>query len=275
MQRVKAAFFWVKMRRMVQQVVQECTICQKNKGMNTLPAGLMQPLLVPKEVWSEISMDFVEGLPSSKGKTCILVVVDRLSKMAHFIALSHPYTAVTVAEAFFQNIYKLYGMPKKIVSNRDPVFTSLFWKELFNLQGTRLNYSTAYHPQSDGQTEAVNRVMEMYLRCFTRDQPKNWVKWLPWSELCYNTSLHGSLGKSPYQVVYGRDPPTLLDYIPGATSVEAAEKELLSRDEVIKRLREKLLESQNRMKKVCDKGVTDRSSKWVSTYTCASNHTDS
>jgi IS30 family transposase len=127
-------------------------------------------------------MDFVEGLPKSEGRAVIFVVVDRFSKYAHFMAMPHPYTACSVARMFLDNIYKLHGFPATIVSDKDTVFRSLFWKELFARQGVKLCHSTAYHPQSDGQTEVVNKCLENYLRCMTGSSPTQWVKWLPLAE---------------------------------------------------------------------------------------------
>lgn len=120
-------------------------------------------------------MDFIDELPKSNGKTTIFVVVDRLSKFAHFIPISHPYTAATIAQVFFENIFKLHGMPQSVVCDRDPTFTGLFWRELFRLQGTSFNFRSSYHPQTDGQTEVVNKTVEMYLRCFSSYRPKEWV----------------------------------------------------------------------------------------------------
>ncbi|GJR68291.1 retrotransposon-related protein [Tanacetum coccineum] len=118
--------------------------------------GLLQPLPIPERIWSDISMDFIVGLPRSQGKTVIFVVVDRLSKYAHFVALSHPYTASFVAQAFLDSVYKLHGLPDSIVSDRDSVFMSHFWQSLFKILKVELKMSTAYHPQTDGQTEAVS-----------------------------------------------------------------------------------------------------------------------
>jgi hypothetical protein len=151
----------------------------------------------------------VEALPRVNGKTVILSVVDRFSKYCHFIPLTHPYTAVSMAQAFFTDIVRLHGVPQSIMSDRDPVFTSMFWKELMRLMGTKLHMTSAFHPQSDGQTEAANYIIMMYLRCFTGDRPRQWLRWLPWAEYTYNTAYQTSLWDTPFHVVYGRDPPSI------------------------------------------------------------------
>lgn len=117
-------------------------------------------------------MDFIGGLPKVQGVDVVMVVVDRLSKYAHFFPISHPYTTKSVAEVFLQDVVRLHGFPSSIVSDRDKVFLSHFWMELFKLAGTKFKYNSAYHPQSDGQTEVVNRFLQTYLRCVTGLKPK-------------------------------------------------------------------------------------------------------
>ena len=131
------------MKNQVRAHVRECDVCQRSKYENVHLAGLLHPLPIPDQVWEEITMDFIEGLPKSGGRTTILVVVDRLSKFAHFIPLSHPFTARTVALVYIDHIYKLYGMPQVIVTDRDPLFTSELWREFWQLQGSQLNFSTS------------------------------------------------------------------------------------------------------------------------------------
>jgi hypothetical protein len=125
------------MKKDVRRYVATCDTCLGNKSKTRSTAGLLQPLPVPSQVWEEISLDFVDGLPPSTGKTTVMVVVDRLTKYAHFIALAHPYTAKKVSEVFIANVVRLHGMPTTMVSDRDPIFLSTFWKEFFTIQGTR------------------------------------------------------------------------------------------------------------------------------------------
>ncbi|MCI25548.1 ROOT HAIR defective 3 GTP-binding family protein, partial [Trifolium medium] len=170
------------------------------------------------------------------GKQVIFVVVDRLSKYAHFMALSHPFTALDVAQLFLDNVFKLHGLPSTITSDRDPIFLSKLWNDLFQLQGVYLNKSTAYHPQTDGQTEIVNKCLETYLRCMCADKPSSWVKWLSLAEWWYNTNFHSSIQTTPFEVVYGQPPPLHLPYLPGESSSLQVDRTLSARETAIQLL---------------------------------------
>ena len=158
--RAKKDWFWWGMKKDLKDYIKCCEVCQRIKHETTKPAGLLQPLAIPYKPWTDISMDFVESLPKSQKQDVVLVIVDRLTKFVHFIPLSHPYSVEKVATLFIQHVFKLHGMPISIVSDRDPVFTSTFWGELFKKQGVELSMSSPCRPQSDGQTEVVNRSLE-------------------------------------------------------------------------------------------------------------------
>ena len=195
-------WYWEGMQKHVTRYVQECQVCQQAKSSNQSLAGLLQNPPIPSQVWEHVTMDFIEGLPKSNGVGTILVVIDRLTKYGHFIALKHPFTALQVAEKFVKEVVRLHGFPTSIVSDHDKVFMSVFWREVFQLQQTQLLRNTAYHPQTDGQSEIVNKMVETYLRYFVNRQPKHWVRWLHWTEFCYNTSPHLSIKMTPFQALY-------------------------------------------------------------------------
>jgi len=148
------------MHRVVKDYVASYNVCQRMEAETLSPTGLLQPLLIPCQVWDDVTMDFIEGLPPSNGKDTNFFVVDRLSKSAHFPELSHLYTAKVVAENFIKGIVKLHGLPRSIISDRDPVFISHFLQEFFKLSRTQLKMSSAYHPQMDGQPKVVNQCLE-------------------------------------------------------------------------------------------------------------------
>jgi hypothetical protein len=204
--RVRGLFAWPGLKSMVKEFVAHCTVCQQAKHERVKYPGLLQPLPVPKFAWQMVSLDFIEGLSRSHNFDCILVVVDKFSKYAHFIPIKHPYTALQVAMVYMDNVFKLHGFPEALISDRDRVFTSNVWQQLFKLTKIELRMSTAYHPQSDGQTERVNQCLEAYLRCFVHACPTQWQKWLALAEFWYNTSYHTSLNTTPFEVLYGQQP---------------------------------------------------------------------
>ena len=204
-------------------------------------------------------MDFVEGLPHSVRFNCVLVVVDKLSRYSHFIGLQHPFTVSTVTAAFMDNIHKLHGMPESIVTDRDWIFTSRFWKEMAALTGTKLRMSSSHHPQTDGQSERVNQCLEAYLRCFTHACPLKWAQWLSLAEYWYNTSPHSALqGKSPFEVLYDQSPRTFGLSADDTCSIPDLETWLRDRDLMMRLLQQHLERVRTRMKHQADKKRSDR-----------------
>src|SRR5215813_235279 len=207
-------FYWPKMKRDVVRVCDKC-ITSRMATSKVLPHALYTPLPVPKEPWVDISMDFVLGLPRSKrGRDSIFMVVDRFSKMAHFIACHKTDDATNIAELFFREIVRLHGIPRSIVSDRDVKFISYFWKVLWGKLGTKLLFSTTSHPQTDGQTEVVNRTLSQLLRTIVNKNLKSWEDCLPFIEFAYNRSIHSTTSYSPFEIVYGFNPLTPMDLIP-------------------------------------------------------------
>jgi hypothetical protein len=194
------------MKAYVGQYVEGCDTCQRSKPINQNPLGTLQPLELPKSPWQHISVDMIVKLPPSQGHNSILVVVNTLTKQAHFIPTTEKITSPKLAELFLAHIWKLNGTPETVVSDRGAVFASKFMKGVYDALGIRMQLSTAYHPQTDGQTERVNQMVEGYLRTYCSFRQHDWAKLLPMAEFAYNNSHHSSIGMSPFFVNHGRNP---------------------------------------------------------------------
>ena len=177
------------MKADISEFVSRCLTCQRVKVEHQRPVGLLQPLDIPVWKWDSISMDFITSLSKTfSGNDAIWVILDRLTKSAHFLAIKSTYTLDRLAQLYIQEIVRLHGIPKSIISDRDPRFTSNFWRSLQEALGTRLSFSTAYHPQTDGQTERVNQILEDMLRACILELKGNWDQYLPLAEFAYNNS---------------------------------------------------------------------------------------
>jgi transposase InsO family protein len=200
-------WWWPGIYEDVKAYVEYCDSCQRVKARNQLPAGLLHPLQIPLRKWQSISMDFITGLPKTpNGHDAIWVVVDRLSKCAHFAPTTVNATAETVAQLLRTRVWMYHGYPEEIVSDRDPRFVNKFMEALYKLTGCRPALSTSYHPQSDGQTERVNRILEDYLKHYVREHEKDWESHLPEAEFAYNNGYQHSINTTPFRLTYGQDP---------------------------------------------------------------------
>jgi hypothetical protein len=214
------SFFWVGMKKDILHFIIEYEVCQCNKGEIIKYLGSLQLLPIPPLMWMDISMEFIVGLPKYGNKSIIMVVIDRLSKYAHFCALPHPFTLTIVEIFFLDHIFNLHGIPTSIISYHDPNCTSTFWQEMFKLQGTQLNMSIAYHPHSNSQTKMVRQYLQTHLRCFSSDKQHQWVQWLPLFEWWYNTSYHTNTKMTPYEAMFVQRSPTITTYLLGTSKVQ-------------------------------------------------------
>jgi hypothetical protein len=250
---LKTRYWWRGMKKEIAQYVARCDTCQRTKAEHQKPAGLLQPLPVPKWKWEEIDMDFIIGLPrTQKGNDSILVIIDRLTKVAHFIPVKTTFRGATLAQIYLKEIVKLHGIPQRIVSDMGTQFTSKFWMSLQQAMGTKLDLSTAYHPQSDGQIERVNKVLEDLLRACVLTFDRNWESSLPFAKFSYNNSYQASIKMSPFEALYGRRCQNLLMWsnvrennLEGPAFIKEAE-------EKVALICKRLLEAQSRQKSYAD-----------------------
>jgi hypothetical protein len=255
---LRETFWWNNMKREIAQFVEQCLTCQQVKVEHQRPSGLLQSLPIPEWKWEHISMDFVSGLPRSpKGHDAIWVIVDRLTKSAHFIPIRMNYSLDQLAQLYIEEIVRLHGIPVSIVSDRDPRFTSRFWKSLHKALGTNLNFSTAFHPQTDGQSERTIQILEDMLRACVLDLKGSWANHLCLVEFAYNNSFQSSIGMAPYEALYGRKcrSPICWDEV-GVRKILGPE--IIQRTcEKVDLIRERLRTAQSRQKSYADKRRKD------------------
>ncbi|MCO5583439.1 hypothetical protein L7F22_037350 [Adiantum nelumboides] len=247
---LSATYFWPQMQQDVIKYVKACHSCQIMKASRQLPQGLLQPLPIPKERWESINMDFITTLPrTSKGNAQILVIVNRFSKMAHFIPCKKAASAPDIASLFVQHIFRIHGLP---VSDRDPKFTGHFWTSLFKSLGTNLLFSSAYHPQTDGQTERVNQILEEMLRHYIHNRLASWEEYLPLVEFAYNNAPHSVTGMTPFQAAYGHTPLVPTNFVL-QHKVALADQLVQEMQDILVQVRDKLIHVQQKYQKQANK----------------------
>ncbi|XP_027344923.1 uncharacterized protein LOC113857349 [Abrus precatorius] len=240
-QNLRKSFWWNGMKKDVAEYVARCLTCQKAKIKHQRPPGLLQPLEIPEWKWDSISMDFVFGLPKTRNNhDTIWVIVDRLTKVAHFLPINMKYKLERLVELYVREIVRLHGVPTSVVSDRDPRFTLRFWESLQRALGTKLRLSSTYHPQTDSQTEQTIQSLEDLLRACVLEQQGTWEECLSLVEFTYNNSYHASIEMAPFKALYGRRCRTPLCWYEIKEATLCAPNMVQRQTEQIKMIKEKI-----------------------------------
>jgi transposase InsO family protein len=242
---------WPGMSTFVKEYTTRCERCARMKPSNLAPPGKLHPLELPDIPWKEVTADFTTNLPLSKGFDSILVVVDQFSKEVEFIPCNKTTTALDTARLYLHNVWKNHGLPSSIVSDRGPQFASQVMKDLCKRLGIQPKLSTVFHPQTDGQTERMNRDLQQYLRLFTAEKQDEWVDWLPLAQFSYNTKKQASTQKSPFEVTRSYVPR--MGFEQRITKAPAAEKFTSIMQNTLAQTKANLEKAQDRMKAQADK----------------------
>ncbi|KAK1419615.1 hypothetical protein QVD17_28835 [Tagetes erecta] len=251
---LKENYWWIGMKRNIAFYIAKCLTCAQVKAEHQKPSGLLQQLELPVWKWEMITMDFITKLPrTSRGNDTIWVIIDRLTKSAHFLPMKETYRMDKLAQLYVKEIVTLHGVPLSIVSDRDSRFTSRFWKSFQKALGTRLNLSTAYHPQTDGQSERTIQTLEDMLRACVIDIGGSWDDHLPLMEFSYNNSYHSSIKTAPFEALYGRRCRTPVCWAEiGENQMSGPEIVQETTDKVLQ-IRERLKLARERQKKYADR----------------------
>ena len=224
--RIRRAFVWPRMATDVEEYIRSCPSCQTTKPSNQKPAGLLQPHPPPPHLWHTVTLDLITQLPRTKLRhDAIVVFVDHLTKVAHFSATTTTVTAPLLARLFMHEVVRLHGVPRVLLSDRDPRFTGAFWRELWQFFGMDCRFSTAYHPQTDGLTERTNRTLEQILRAYVSPTHRDWDLYLDTAEFAYNTAYNDTIKCAPFELLYGsppRHPLQLVQPSPPSSAPSAA-----------------------------------------------------
>ena len=257
---VKRKYYWRNMNSDIKNYIRTCEKCQRNKHRQTRAPGLLNVLPVPEARWQHITMDFILSLPMSDSNNAIWVIVDRLTKRAHFIPVSmgdNESSARACASIFRKEYQRLHGIPETIVSDRDTRFTSIFWQEFMKLQGSLHKMSSAFRPNTDGQTERTNRFIEDYLRNYVHATQENWAELVYSAEIAYNSRVHESIKMSPFEADIGYIPRAVPDHVFDRIVGSKSKQEIWQfgkrQQETLELLKSTLEEAQNRMKRYYDR----------------------
>ena len=256
LQVVRQFFYWKHMSPDVRDFVLDCPVCQTEKGSNLKPGGELQPLEIPARKWDHVAIDFITGMPACDGKDTILTVVDKATKMCHFVPCAETVSAKDVARLYWTHVGKLHGIPQAIISDRDPRFTGKFWRELWRLLGTDLRMGSGYHPESSGQVEKFNQLLEQTIRCTIHQvaEAHRWLELLPVIEFAVNSTPNRTTGYTGFYLNYGFHPlhPLQLLDSPNQTNVESVVSftSRLQGDFMV--AKEQLQRAQQQMKQVAD-----------------------
>jgi transposase InsO family protein len=248
---VERSFWWPKLKDEVKEYVRRCDRCARFKGRNAPPPGKLQPLPIPAGPWEDISADFITDLPLSNGFDSILVVIDRFSKEAVFIPTVKTVTSLDTAKLYRDNVWKVHGTPKSLVSDRGPQFASKLMTDLSKMIGIELKLSTAFHPQTDGQTERLNRDLQQYLRIFTCEKQREWADWLAIAQFAYNNKTQEATRKSPFEIT--RTYQTRMGVEITDSNVPGAIQEAEAIKSTLEQVQRNLELAQQRMKSQADK----------------------
>ena len=246
---VSRQYYWPKIRETIKRYVKNCDMCQRSKAVQHAPYGLQQPNEVPDQPWRSIAIDFITALPESDGYNTILIVIDRLTKISHFISCKKHLDARQFTTLFMQHIVKLHGIPRVIITDGGSLFTSGLWKQITEKLGIERRLSTAFHPQTDGQTERTNAIPEQYLQAYVNYQQDNWNELLPLAEFAYNNGYQETIKTTAFYANYRRNPEHQLmnDLI---TEKETSAKDMENLNQT---LREEMTTGQLRQKENYDK----------------------